>query len=121
MLEEAKNNLALGKHPIIDGNYVRELQQGYFEKVLLPFFAKTGCKIKILYFYAPEDVVKRRMIERGAARDDDKLRSEESWIDFLRREPIIIHNIESLPHMKVDSTKPIDENLKAIIAYLEKE
>ena len=36
MLKEAKNNLFAGKHPILDGNYVRELRQDYFDKVILP-------------------------------------------------------------------------------------
>jgi len=118
MLKEAKNNLVLGKHPILDGNYVRELQQDYFDKIIIPLFKDVNCNIKIIYFYAPEHIVKQRIIDRAEARDNDKLASEESWNNFLKKEPLLIHNLEKLPHLLVDSTKPIEENIKKIILFL---
>lgn len=120
MLKEAKNNLLIGKHPIIDGNYIKELNVGYYEKVILPFFDKIDCNIKIIYFHAPENVIKQRIIERGKERDKDKLTSENAWKSFLENEPIIIKNIKKLNHIKIDSTREIDENIRSIIKFLKK-
>jgi predicted kinase len=120
MLKEAKNNLLLGKHPIIDGNYIKELKAGYYEKVFLPFFDKIDCNIKIIYFHAPENVIKQRIIERREERDKDKLASENAWKSFLENEPIIIKNIEKLNHIKIDSTKKIDDNIRSIIKFLKR-
>lgn len=120
MLKEARNNLLLGKHPILDGNYVKELQEGYFEKVIMPFFNGVDCKIKVIYFFAPEKVMKQRIVDRAEPRDQDKIKSDYAWKEFLEKEPIIIHNINSLPHIMIDSTNSIKDNIKLIIKFLKK-
>jgi len=121
MILEAKNNLKIGKHPILDGNYIREMQKDYLNKVVLPILSGINFKLKILYFHCPEDVMKQRIIDRGNPRDDKKLKNEQIWKEFLEKEPIMIKEIESMEHLKIDSTQPMEENIQKILEYLKKD
>lgn len=118
MLLEAKNNLLLGKHPIIDGNYVRELQKNYIEKIIKPLLSGINYKLKILYFHCPEGIMKERIIKRANPRDEKKIKDDSEWKTFLEKEPIIVREIESYDHLKIDSTNNLQENISKIIDYL---
>lgn len=118
LLELAKDNLAVGKHPILDAPYVKELRNGYLSEIIAPFFEGITPRIKIIFCYAPEEVIKQRMKERGMKRDQAKLVSEESWKTFLVEQPIMPPELESIDHIKVDTTLPLEERLKTALDYL---
>ena len=121
MLLKAKNNLVLGKHPVLDGNYIREIPKGYIEKIIMPILSGINYKLKILYFHCPEEIMKKRIIERNNPRDAKKLSNEKIWNEFLKKEPIMIKEIEKYDHLKVDSSKELNENINKILDYLKKD
>ncbi len=121
MLLEAKNNLLLGKHPILDGNYLREIRKDYIKKVILPIFSGINFKLKIIYFYCSEETMKKRIIERNNSRDYKKIKDESVWKKFLEDEPIMIKEIEEFDHIKIDSSEKLEDNTNKILEYLKKE
>lgn len=107
----AKRNLVLGKTPILDIPYVKEIVSGYFDKELIPLLGEP----KIILCYIEEQKLKQRIIERNAERDMKKLAN---WNEFLEEEPIIPKEIEKYNHIKIDTSKSLEENIKEILDYL---
>lgn len=118
LLELAKDNLIVGKHPILDAPYVKELRGGYLQRIVAPFFEEIDYQTKVIFCYAPEEVIRRRMQERNLARDAAKLVSEESWGRFLEEQPILPLELEPLDHLKLDTTLPLEERLRSAVGYL---
>lgn len=118
MLMLAKDNLELGKHPILEGNYTKELRKGYLEEVLFPFFEKVDHKTKIIFCYTDEENIKKRVYERNALRDKSK-DSEESWRKLFEEQPPLPPELEKYDHIKVDTTTPLKEqDIVRILDYL---
>lgn len=118
LLKIAKDNLTIRKHPILDAPYVRELRGGYLHRIVAPFFEGIDYQTKVIFCYAPEEVIKRRMQERNLARDAAKLVSEESWRRFLEEQPILPLELEPIDHLKLDTTLPLEERLHSALDYL---
>lgn len=118
LLELAKDNLSVGKHPILDAPHVKELRNGYLSEIIAPFFEGANLRIKVVFCYAPEEIIKQRMKERGMKRDNTKLVSEDSWKNFLEEQPILPSELESIDHIKVDTTSPLEEQVTKVIHYL---
>ena len=118
LLGVAKDNLLLGKHPVLDAPYVKELRNGYLPEIVNPFFEGINYQTKVIFCYAPEEVIKQRMRKRGLGRDAAKLLSEEAWNHFLKEQPILPSELESIDHIKVDTTLPLEEQITKVILYL---
>ncbi|QQG42868.1 MAG: AAA family ATPase [Candidatus Giovannonibacteria bacterium] len=107
MLMLARQALELGKHPILEGNYVKEIRWGYIEKVLLPQLAGINYKLKILLAHAPADLIRERIIKRDEGRDKKVISSDEEWQRLLAEQPPIPPEIEKYPHMKIDTSEAL--------------
>lgn len=109
----AKANLFLGKSPILDVPYIKEIKSCYFENVLIPLLGVP----KIVLCYANEDVIKKRLTKRGLEIDKEKL-YEDGWKKFLLEEPIMPVEIEKYDHIKIDTEIHVEGNMEKIINYL---
>jgi predicted kinase len=118
MMELAKDNLVLGKHPIVEGNYTKEIQNGYIDEILNPFFISVPHRTKLIFCHADEENIRKRLQDRNSLRDAEKLKSEESWQAFLKSQPILPVELERYDHVKVDTTEPIEMNIEEILDYL---
>lgn len=116
MLELARDNLRFGKHPLIEGNYTKEISIGYLDSVVIPFFESIDYRMKIVHCHASEDTLRRRIAERGLERDSEKLAS---WNDFISTNPIIPKELKRYDHIEVDTELPMEENVKIILKYLQ--
>jgi len=117
MLRLAKDNLDCGKSVILDGNYVNEIRQGYLETVLFPFFEGIA-KIKLVYVYADERVIKQRMIQRNASRDTEKIKSKKAWRLFLKEQPLLPPELEKYEHIKINTDVSLEQNIQIVGKYI---
>ncbi len=121
MLMIARQLLSLGKHPILDGNYIKEIRWGYIEQVLVPQLADVGFNLKIILVHAPQDVVRQRLRVRGAEHDKFKVSSDAEWQKLIEEQPPVPPEIELYPHIKVDSTRPLSVDVfREAIEFLQK-
>jgi predicted kinase len=118
MLGLARDNLLIGKHPILDGNYSLLIPLGYIEKVVDLFFEGVEHARKLVWCHAPEEVIRERMQGRENPRDQPKLANTTNWLAFLRSQPIIPPEIEMYDHTKLDLSRPFEENFRALVDYL---
>lgn len=118
LLALARNLLRVGKHPLLDGNYVKEIRQGYIDEIVTPFFQEIPHRRKIIFCYTDEEIIKKRLVERGYARDIDKLESESSWRRYLEEQPILPPELERYNHIKVDTAKSTEFNIRQVLGYL---
>ncbi len=118
MLELARDVLEVGNHPLLDGNYAKEIHLGYIGAIVTPFFQEIPHKRKLIACHADEETIRRRIIERGSPRDVAKIESEKAWRIFIEEEPFLAPELEEYDHIKIDTTKPLDENALLVIEYL---
>ena len=118
VLEIAGDNLKLGKSPIIDAPYVRELSARYFDRIFLPFFRDIPHKFKMLWCYADEETIRKRMTGRALRKDDDKLESDDKWKFFLESEPILPTALNLYEHLKIDTREYQESNLEMALTYI---
>ena len=119
MLELAKVNLEAGKHPILDGNYTKDIRQGYLNEIVEPFFDGVSYRRKLVFCYAREDTIKERLRQRKLLqRDFDKLKSEEAWRRFLDEQPILPPELTRHYHIKVDTEQSLESNIRNVLAYI---
>lgn len=115
MLELARDNLALGKHPLLEGNYTKEICSDKLDDMVLPFFEEIHYKMKLIFCYADEEVIKARISKRGLDRDIDKLKD---WQGFLREQPILPQELKKYNHVKIDTDIPLEDNIRKAMGYL---
>jgi predicted kinase len=84
MLKEALINIRLGKTPIVEGNYNRQIRGGYLESVVIPLFAQEACAIKIVYCYAPQQIIPDSILARAALRARTSTKIRRRLKDSLR-------------------------------------
>ncbi len=119
MLDYARQLLAMGKHPILEGNYVKEIRFGYIEQVLKPQLVGVDYKLKLVLTHAPAKIIRQRLIARAAEHDRIKLSNDEEWEKLITEQPPVPPEIEGYPHIKVDMTNPLTEQqLFGVIAFL---
>ncbi|MBI2020944.1 AAA family ATPase [Candidatus Giovannonibacteria bacterium] len=115
MLMMAKQLLPMGKHPILEGNYIKEVRFGYIEKVLAPqltdfaWWREGSFKLKIILAHADPEIIRKRVIERAAEHDKVKLSSDEEWKKHLEEQPPVPPEIEKYSHIKVETSSPITQ------------
>ena len=118
MLELARDNIIDGKHPILDGNYTKEIRRGYIERVVNPFFANVDHRTKLIFCYADEQTIRDRIRKRAALeRDTDKM-TDEGWQKLMQEQPILPPELEKYDHVKIDTTRPVAECVQRSIDYL---
>jgi len=108
MLMIAKQMLGLGKHPILDGNYIKEIRRGYIDEVLKPQLRETKHRLKILLMHASPETIRQRIVARGSEHDANKL-TDEAWRKLMQEQPPIPPEIERYPHYKVDTSFPLTQ------------
>lgn len=118
MLGLAMDLLLVGNHPLLDGNYAKEIHRGYIDAIITPFFQDIPHQRKLIFCHADKATIRRRLVERGSPRDKVKLESEEAWRIFLEEEPILPSELERYDHVKIDTTLPLNKNVLLAIEYL---
>ncbi|OGJ15849.1 hypothetical protein A3K73_01640 [Candidatus Pacearchaeota archaeon RBG_13_36_9] len=120
MLELSANNLSAGSCVIIEGNYLSQIKMGYFQDVVIPFLKLKGLapKMKMLFVYADKETMAKRIKERNAPRDADKLESEEKLWTYLNSQDLVPKELEKIDHIKINGTSKIEDNAKKAINYL---
>ena len=81
-------------------------------------FKDAGCNIKMVYCHAPEEIIRERMIERNAHRDNYVLKNDEAWSSFIKQQPILPKELEQFDHVKIDTNRSVDECVEEAINYL---
>ena len=85
--------------------------------------AQHEFRVSLIYCVAPVETIREHFQQRGIQRDDhydrllDPNNHETGWLWFLKtfiNVPGPIH----YEHLQVDTTKPVNENLGIIVAYL---
>ncbi len=118
LLRLAEDNVRLGKSPVLDGNYHKEISNGYLREILLPHFSQIAVPVKIVFCHASADIIAKRLVERNHPRDRDKIGSSKAWSRFLGENPVIPPELEGYAHVKADMEKPLSEILPGIIRFL---
>ena len=114
------------KHPLLDAPYTREIQNGYLDEVLFPFFKEHNIKdveknTKIVLCYASPEIIEKRLKERDFKRDSNKLISKEDFNNFLKVSPFIPSNINDYNHIKIDTSshpEKQEKNIRKTLDYL---
>jgi hypothetical protein len=118
LLNIAKANLVLGKHPMLDYNWVREIKNGYFDQIVEPYFSEISHRRKMIFCHVDPDVLRPRMIARASPRDVPKLLNDESWNQFVTEQLAIPIELEKYDHIKVDTGRQPIENVQPVLDYL---
>ncbi len=118
MLKIAQDNLQAGKIPILDGNYHKEISNGYLRGFLIPFFENLNSQVKFILCHADEATMRERIENRNAERDSEKLISDKQWKSFLAENPSVPEEMASFDHIKVDLGKPLQRQFSAVLSFL---
>ena len=119
MLMLAKQALQLGKHPVIDCSYLKEIRWGYIEQVLKPQLTDIEYNLKIVLIHADPDIIRQRIAKRGNPRDVYAAQ-DENWQALLREQPPVPEEIERYSHIKVDNSNgPVtDDQMCEVLNFL---
>ncbi len=85
--------------------------------------AKDGFGVSLIYCVAPAETVLAYLKQRGAPRDEpkyDQINTETGWPWFLKTFIDVPGPIQ-YEHLRVDTTRPVDENLGRIVEYLHRQ
>lgn len=106
-------NIKLEKNVIVVAPHVKEMRNESWIEFISLRAKKAHAKVKVIWCYAPEKVIKERLKKRGYKRDEKKLKN---WKKFLREEPIRV----KIPFefIEIDTSKKY--RLNEIIEFLEK-
>ena len=109
-----KGNLRLGNSIWIDAPYSTEVQNERWTDRYRKLTEETNSQLKLMRCVAPEDIIRKRLEQRGYERDSGKL---SDWEGFLRREPIEV----VIPHngIEIDTSQSLEDNIKRILNFLQ--
>lgn len=112
MYVTAASNIKLGKNVVMTAPLVKEMQsdgwRGWFKR----YIKSINADLRLIWCFADEKTIKKRLKKRGYHRDFEKLMN---WEEFLEREPICIDI--SFNHIKIDTSKEYD--IFDIIKFIE--
>lgn len=120
MLEIAEANLNLGKMPIYESLFPNQFQSGVAGRILDQFNGRNV----LVHLFLPQEILRERMVQRAkispeyAVKDGAKLESDETWRDYLLKNPLIPPSLERYPHLKIDSSKSPRICLDACLSYI---
>ena len=106
-------NLMLGNSIWIDANYSTEVQNEGWANRYRMLTEETNSRLKLMRCVAPEDVIRRRLKERGYERDRGKL---EDWTGFLEREPIYVPM--PINGIEIDTSNSLEEIVERALSFL---
>lgn len=114
MIKQALSQLSLGKVVIIDGGV-----GGKLTSVFKNYLDTKEFTTKVIYFHCSGETQRERVIERNAARDNDK--KGDAFIPY-RHKHITEHlqELAQIAHLSVDTEDPANlrNNIKLIIDYI---
>lgn len=122
MYELATVNARLGVSSITEAPMKPAIQgqRAGFLDTMLEAGKQHGFKVAAIYCTAPADTVLAYLQQRGAARDEPKYdphNQETGWPWFLKTF-IDVPGPTLYEHLRVDTTTPVNENVKQILTYL---
>lgn len=122
MLQIAATNLRFGLNPFLQGNYTLQISKGYFREVVFPFLEEKELspRVKLILCYVDPRIMIKRMKTRNDPRDASKLASKKAMQDYLDKQDLVPAAIEDLDHIKIDSSRSIDEAVGMALKYLTK-
>ncbi len=124
MLELATDNLAFGINPFVEGNYLNHIKRGYFQNIVQPFLRERlisenrDYKTKIILCYADKETIAKRIINRNAPRDAQKITSPQAMQEYLDSMGWVPQEINELDHLKIDGSADKERNAKISLEYL---
>lgn len=117
----ARDQLNSGKSVLLDAPHLKEVQMGFGEyfgpRGVVNSVVGDNLDLKALLCTAPEEVILERMKARAKKRDDYMF-DEAVFRKDLEREPIRPRQIEDYDYIEIDTTGPIEENIKKTLEFL---
>ncbi len=109
----AAENLEVGNSVLLDAPHIRQARDPEWCQFLADLVRKTGSELVVIRCYCKEETLKRRLSERGAARDEWKL---EHWEEHRAQEP----PLAEIPfeHLDLDTTGSVEDKVDGAIAYV---
>ena len=116
----AMKNLRSGTSVVLDSpfNYLNDPSdktgsKGKFKGMV----EDVGANLKVVQCYAPDDVLRARLEERGDPRDRSKIENDEAWERYqqsIRR----FETLEDLDVRKVDTTQDVYSQVAEVVGWL---
>jgi predicted kinase len=117
LLNLAELNLSLGATVILDVPWTHILLNfPEWQKKLQQLAARTKTDLEILELVIHEPELRRRLQDRGLARDACKLMSPADWEVFRRSDRL--GEVNPLPHTVLDASLPPEEVLSFALTHL---
>ena len=108
----AGENLLYGNNVLIDGTFSTEIQNKKWFDRYAKLAKDTRSDLRLIRCIAPQELIKRRLKQRGFDKDKPKLKA---FDEFLDREPIIVKWIGQL---EIDTSKDFKKNIKDILKFI---
>lgn len=106
-------NLKLGNSVVLDVPHVTHMKDKNWQFEICKLATKANAELKIIRCYCSEEILKKRIIERGEERDNWKLTN---WDEFLKKEPILVEI--PFDHIDINTEENTEENIKKILEYI---
>lgn len=117
LLNLARLNLQGGQSVLIDLPWTHILlNEPQWVQKIQNLIEETGVKLLVLECRLSEESLKKRLTQRGLARDQSKL-SEEGWVAFRKRDRLGERN--PFPHYEIDMEEGIESCLEKAKKVLE--
>lgn len=109
----AEENLRAGNSVVLDAPHVKQVQIGGWRRWLKDLVARADAGLAVIRCGCNGMTIRRRLVERGEARDLWKL---ENWEEFVRHEPPLV----PIPfdHLELDTEDDLDANVERAFAYV---
>jgi predicted kinase len=108
-----RENLSIGNSVLLDIPHVTHSMDEAWARMILSMIDETGSALRALKCVCSENVLKRRITQRGEARDLWKI---ENWSQFLKNEPIDF--MPPFPSLTINTEKDISKNVAEAVKYI---
>jgi len=107
----SRDNLSHGQSVVLESPF-HNLLRGEVDANLEKISRETASPLKLICCVAPNELVRDRMIRRGEPRDAPKL---DNWDAYVAKTHIYKVTV---PHLKIDTSIPMNESVQSILDYL---
>ena len=107
----AEDNLRAGMSVVLVAPFTAERSEDGWNAVVGRLSAHA-VDIALVWLHLPPDQLVERLKQRGAARDTDKVKDPYAFLAAIDRDP------PAAPHMAVDATMPVAEQVDCVVAHL---
>jgi predicted kinase len=107
----AEDNLRAGTSVVLVAPFTAERSADGWTAVA-GRLAATGVRVVLVWLHLPPDELVRRLRQRGAARDADKVRDSGAFLAGVDRDP------PGAPHLSVDAGTPVADQVERVLAHL---